>query len=72
MLLLGSLVEMSHGGETITHLVTWRGKNGLGILDLLIEIWRKEEFLTKVHRTSDGIIQGTFTSMLIIIIIMMI
>lgn len=55
---LGVLVDFVDRGKSIGHVVTWRGKNGFGVLDLMIEIWRKEEMKAKVHRTADGVIEG--------------
>ncbi|KAK6625578.1 hypothetical protein RUM43_005877 [Polyplax serrata] len=57
MFLLGVLVDMADDGKCISSLMTWRGKEGYGIVDLLIAIWRKEEEINKVHRTKDGVIE---------------
>lgn len=58
MFLLGVLVDMADDGKCVSSLMTWRGKEGYGIVDLLIAIWRKEEEINKVHRTKDGVIEG--------------
>ena len=57
MLYLGILVDMSDEGDAVSHLLTWRGRNGFGILTLLIEIWKKEENKNKVER-KDGCISN--------------
>ncbi|KAL0271906.1 UNVERIFIED_CONTAM: hypothetical protein PYX00_005062 [Menopon gallinae] len=56
IIFLGLLVDMADAGDTLTHLLTWRDKNGYGILNTLIKIWKKEETLYKVPRTQSGCI----------------
>lgn len=46
---------MTDEGDAISHLLSWRGKNGFGVLTLLIEVWKKEESKNKVGR-KDGCI----------------
>lgn len=59
ILYCGVLVDMTDEGETIPHLLTWRGRKGYGVLTLLIEIWKEEEKLNQVKRSELGVISGT-------------
>lgn len=58
MIFLGLLVDMTDEGDSVSHMLCWRGKEGYGVLSLFVEIWKSEELLSQTQRTEEGCIKG--------------
>ncbi|NXI28777.1 CFA69 protein, partial [Sterrhoptilus dennistouni] len=58
-IILGILVEISDNPKTTLHMGMWRGKRDQTAANLLIQLWRQEEFDLGVRRDEDGKIVDT-------------
>ncbi|CAN8184963.1 unnamed protein product [Coccothraustes coccothraustes] len=53
-IILGILVEFSDNVKTVLHMNIWRGKRGQTAANVLIQLWRQEEFELGVKRDQYG------------------